>query len=777
MKIKLFLILTAVLLYIASCADKKTVRADFENVVPVLSSVEFVKNKTPFVLDKSTKIVYDEGDDEQRSLAEFLSGYINELLGFCLDITTSAREKNVILLQSDLDVNEQEAYLLNVSSDKIVINGASNAGIFYGIQTLRKSIPAPESGKISFPAVNISDGPRFKHRGVSLDVSRHFFPADFVKKYIDVLAMYNMNVLHWHLTDDHGWRIKIKKYPKLAETGSHRAETAVDRHSEEYDGKPYGGFYTQEEIKDIVEYARRRYITVIPEIDIPGHTLAVLASYPHLGCTGGPYQVASGWGIFEDVLCAGNDSVFTFLDDVFTEVAELFPSKYIHIGGDECLKNRWNDCPKCQQRIKEQGIVEIKSHGKGEQLQSYFIHRVEEMINKKGKSIIGWDEILEGGIAPNATVMSWRGTEGGVYAANKCHDVIMTPEAYLYLDYYQSPEVDKEPYTFGWLTPLEKVYNYDPMPHELPHDKKKHILGGQVNVWAEYMPTADNVEYMLLPRMAALAETLWSYPQVKDYQKFVSRMYKQSLLLDKLGYKNCKRAYEVQANYDYDLDKHEVKAYLSAFDDSPIYYTLDGSSPTDTSDKYTSPVIINRSQTLKVAVYRDGQKGAVYENDFSFNKATARPVILRNEPDNRYAFNGAATLIDGQKGYPQSYRTGTWLGFLGNDLDATVSLDNEDPISSVSINVFVNTRGNLFLPKSVLIEVSDNGKDFRKVYIEKYPDLKVHEKPHVQALNVSFPEVKASYVRIVLENIGTVPNWHEKAGAKAYLMVDEIVVE
>ena len=764
-------------LLVISCSEQKIEQANYE-IVPLPHEIELMESNNPFLLDKSTQIIYEEKNEEQRLLATFLSEYVEQILGFKPEITVSTRNKNVIILQSDLDVKVQEAYNLDVTSDKIVIKGASNAGVFYGIQTLRKSIPIGEGlNSVSFPSVSIKDFPQFIHRGASLDVSRHFFTADFVKKYIDVLAMYNMNVFHWHLTDDQGWRIEIKKYPKLTEIGSQRTGTAIDRHSEEYDGKPYGGFYTQEEIKDIVEYARQRYITVIPEIDIPGHTLSVLTSYPHLGCTGGPYQVARGWGIFEDVLCAGNDSVFTFLDDVFTEVVELFPAKYIHIGGDECLKDRWNTCPKCQERMKELGIKDTKEHTKGEQLQSYFIHRVEDMINEKGKSIIGWDEILEGGIAPNATIMSWRGTEGGIYAANKGHDVIMTPEAYLYLDYYQSPEVDKEPYTFGWLTPMEKVYNFDPMPHELQNDKKKHILGGQVNIWAEYMPTSDNVEYMLLPRMGALAETLWSYPQVKDYNAFVARMYRQSLLLDRLGYKNCKRAYEVQVNYDYDLEKHTVKAYLSTFDESPIYYTLDGAEPTEASSKYESPVTIEQSQTLKAVVYRDGQKSAIYEKGFSFNKATVRPITLRNKPDTRYTFNGAVTLVDGQKGYKQSYRTGTWLGFLGDDLDATITLDKETPISSVSVDMFVNTRGNLFFPKSVIVEVSDNGKDFRKVYTEKYPDVKEHEKPNIKTLKVSFSEVKANYIRVVLENMANVPDWHEKKGAKAYLILDEIVVE
>ncbi len=773
-KVPVILIVFLSLLY--SCSDSdKTVLADY-SIVPLPRSVIADKSNSVFTLNKFTKITYASESEEQKKIASFLSDYINESTGIRLAITTDNVNKNAIQLQIVDTSNIAESYHISVTSDLIQIQAGQGHGLFYGIQTLRKSIPAGNTNSISFPVAQIEDYPEFKHRGGHLDVSRHFFSVDFVKKYIDVLAMYNMNVFHWHLTDDQGWRIEIEKYPELTKIGSQRAGTAIDRHSEEYDDKPYGGFYTQEQIKEVVEYARQRYITIIPEIDVPGHTLSVLASYPHLGCTGGPYEVGRGWGIFEDVLCAGNDSVFTFLDDVFTEVAELFPAKYIHIGGDECLKNRWDACPKCQKRMKDLGIKDTKEHTKGEYLQSYFIRRVEEMINQKGKSIIGWDEILEGGIAPNATIMSWRGTEGGVYAAGKGHDVIMTPEAYVYLDYYQSPDVDKEPYTFGWLTDLEKVYSFDLMPRELSKDKQKHILGGQVNVWAEYIPTGDHVEYMLLPRMAAFAETLWSYPSVKDYNGFVSRMYSQSKLLDKLGYKNCKRAYEVQANYDYDTDKHFIKATLSVFDDAPIYYTLDGTEPNEQSLSYTGTINIDKTSTLKAVVYRDGQLSAVYLKEFSFNKATARPIELKYAPDTRYTFNGAITLVDGQKGYIESYRTGFWLGFLGENMEAVIKLDSNTEVSSVSVNMFVNTRGNLMLPKSVKIFLSDDGNSFKEVFSKGYPEYTEHKKPVVSTLEASFKEQKANYVKVIFENPKTLPDWHEKKGAKPYLMVDEIMV-
>jgi len=776
MNTRLFIIFAVfVSLFFISCSDnEKTIQADY-SVVPIPRFID-IEDSSFFVLNKSTRILFIEGNDESKILADFLSDYIDKSSGIKLELTTENRNKNIIRLQKDIADVGEGYYKIAISPEDITIHAGDNNGLFYGIQTLRKSIPPGEAGNISFSTGVIEDFPRFSHRGASLDVARHFFSVEFVKKYIDVLAMYNMNVFHWHITDDQGWRIEIKKYPELTTIGSQRTETAIDRHSEEYDGKPYGGFYTQDQIKEVIEYAAQRYITVIPEIDIPGHTLSVLTSYPHLGCTGGPYQVGRGWGIFEDVLCAGNDSVFTFLDDVFSEIVELFPSKYIHIGGDECLKNRWMACPKCQLRMKNLNIKDNKQHSAGEQLQSYFIHRVEEMINKKGRSIIGWDEILEGGVAPNATIMSWRGTEGGIYAAGKGHNVIMTPESYVYLDYYQSAEVDKEPYTFGWLNNLEKVYNFDPLPHELEKDKQKHILGGQVNVWTEYIPEEEHVEYMLLPRMAAFAETLWSYPAQKDYNEFVTRMYKQSIILDKLGYKNCKRAYAVQANYDYDLDRHEIKATLYTLGNSPVFYTLDGTEPDDQSQRYMGTITLNKSAILKAVTYRDNWKSEVYTKDISFNKATARKIDLKTRPDTRYTFNGAIMLVDGQAGYKESYRTGSWLGFLDTDMDAVIKLDSATQVSSVSWNNFVNTRGGLFAPESVTIQVSDDGSNFKTVYQESYTIPSAHKKPEVTAMKANFGEVTTNYIRVTLKNIKTFPEWHEKKGSKAFLMIDEICV-
>lgn len=752
--------------FFIACSDKNPVsKADY-NIVPLPQNIN-IYTGTNFILNKSTRIAYPQDKESLKKQAELLSDYINLIIGYKPAITNDITSNNIISLNSNYVNDNKEAYILTINNASITINGASDAGTFYGIQALRKTIPADARGNVEFSQAEITDSPAYSHRGVSLDVCRHFFSADFVKKYIDVLALCNMNVFHWHLTDDQGWRIEIKKYPELTKIGSQREKTIIGRHTNTFDNTPHGGFYTQQEIKEIVQYAADRYITVIPEIDVPGHTLAVLASYPDLGCTGGPYKVGCEWGIYEDVLCVGNENVFTFLENVFEEVIPLFPAKYIHIGGDECLKNRWMACPKCQAKIKELGLKGSKGHTVGEELQSYFIGRVEKMINEKGKSIIGWDEILEGGVAPNATIMSWRGTEGGVYAANNGHDVIMTPEQYLYLDYYQSPDVDHEPFTYGWLTELNKTYSFNPMPENLSEDKRKHILGAQANVWAEYMPESRNVEYMLLPRMCAIAETVWSNPANKNYDNFVSRLYKLSKHFDNLGYENCKQAYNVQDSIVVDTDKNELQVYLSTFDKKPITAIIN-------NKEETPPFPLKIKEPTTILIETENGK---YEKEFKFNIATAKPITLKYQPDKRYTFKGAETLVDGQTGAIASYRTGTWLGFLGTDVEAVIDLKEVSDIRKVETNIFVNTRGNLFPPKSYTVLVSLDNKNFKQFYRHTSNEVKEHISPQVITRATNIDGTKARYVKIILENIKTLPDWHEKKGEKAFLMVDEIIID
>lgn len=507
-------------------------------VIPLPQNIE-TQQGNPFVLNSRTIITYPKSNASLRNEAGFLASYLKETTGKAIKVmmaSTKTQKTNVIALSLDKAIAHKEGYSLTVNNKHISIKGKDADGLFHGIQTLRKSIPANLStASISFPAVQISDYPRFGYRGMMLDCGRHFFSTAFVKKYINLLAMHGMNYFHWHLTEDQGWRIEIKKYPKLTQIGSKREETVIGHNSGKFDGQPYGGYYTQAEIKDIVAYAKARHITVIPEIDMPGHMLAALTAYPYLGCTGGPYKVGTQWGVFDDVLCIGKESTFKFIEDVLDEVLALFPSKLIHIGGDEAPRTRWATCPLCQKRIQQEGIKGDDKHKAEDRLQSYFTARIEKYLNSKGRSIIGWDEILEGDVAPNATVMSWRGASGGIAAAKLHHNVIMTPNTYVYFDYYQSKDTKNEPDAIGGFLPLEKVYSFEPT-EGLDAEERSYILGAQANLWTEYIPTEKQAEYMVLPRMAALSEVQWTNAEKKNYNDFSSRLTDFEKLYTHYGY-------------------------------------------------------------------------------------------------------------------------------------------------------------------------------------------------------------------------------------------------
>lgn len=457
-----------------------------------------------------------------------LSNFTKAMLSEKGYTVVSDDDDRINLALTSMGSSVRGGYVLISEGTVVTITAADPEGLFYGLQTLSQIVPNFEGSKVTFETVKIEDQPRFRYRGFHLDCGRHMLPVEFIKKYIDVMAHYKYNTFHWHLTEDQGWRIEIQKYPKLAEVAAYRNETVIGyattktRAGRSYDGKRYGGFYTQQDIKDVVAYAAERFVTVIPEIEMPGHAQAALAAYPELGCTGGPYETAQTWGIFDDVFCAGKEGTFTFLEGVIDEVVTLFPSEYIHIGGDECPKVKWKTCPNCQKRMKSLGL---KTE---DELQSYFIQRMEKYVNSKGRKIIGWDEILEGGLAPNATVMSWRGTEGGTKAAEAGHEVIMTPDEFVYLNYIQDTS-KTEPLAIDIFLPIEKVYSYDPCP---PGSSEKLTLGAQVNVWTEYIHNPDEAEYMIFPRAIAMSEVLWTPMERKDYRSFLSRMENQWPWLD-----------------------------------------------------------------------------------------------------------------------------------------------------------------------------------------------------------------------------------------------------
>jgi hexosaminidase len=545
MKLSILLVLIVSLL-LTGCNTGST--PGKENVYAIIPAPVSIKEMSGnFTFTGKSKIILSAVNDENKLAADLLARLVKNPTGIILPVIQGNKAASgSVLMSIDTSITNAEGYTLKVTPQRIIIKARTAVGLFYAVQTIRQLLP-PDVEKdsivnnltIKVPSCEIADEPRFVYRGMHLDVCRHMFPVEYIKRYIDMIALHKMNTFHWHLTEDQGWRIEIKKYPKLTEVGAFRKETVVghaDKIPAVYDGKPYGGFYSQEEVRDVVAYARSRFITIIPEIEMPGHALAALASYPELSCTGGPFEVGKTWGIYDDVFCAGKEETFKFLEDVLTEVIDLFPGKYIHVGGDECPKTRWAKCPLCQKRIKAEGLKDEK------ELQSYFIKRIEKFLISENKKLIGWDEILEGGLAPEATVMSWRGVEGGIEAAKQGHDVIMSPIKYLYLFFYQC-EPAGQPLAYGGYLPLENVYSFDPQFAELNAEEQKHILGLQGNLWAEYIPTPQNMEYMAYPRMFAISETGWTPASKKDFEDFLSRFGVQRMRYDKIGINYFKGEY------------------------------------------------------------------------------------------------------------------------------------------------------------------------------------------------------------------------------------------
>jgi hexosaminidase len=533
-KIPAIAYLASILIMLTACG--KVIKTD-NNIAIIPRPVHTEAGNSVFRLTPKTKIIVLFKDNKLPYATKMLNDLLIPVFGKGLSVNGSNEiESNAINISFNQELAKEE-YSLIISDDKVIISASTEQGVFYAMETIRQLIPveafnATHVKAIEMPTLQISDKPYFSYRGMMLDVSRHFYTTDEIKKTLDILALHKLNRFHWHLTDDQGWRIEIKKYPKLITIGSIRNETVIGRNTGKFDGTPYKGYYTQEEIKEIVEYAKERFITIIPEIELPGHASAALASYPELGCAGKDYKVQTQWGVFEQLFCPGKDSTFQFLEDVLTEVMDLFPSEYIHIGGDEAWKTEWHKCPYCQGLIKNE---KLRSE---EELQGYVTKRIEKFVNKHGRKIIGWDEILDGGVTPTATVMSWRGTKGGIEAARKGNNVIMTPTTYCYLDYYQSADTAKEPFAIGGFLPIEKVYSFDPL-EQLTADEKHYIMGVQGNLWTEYITSFSNVEYMILPRLTAIAETGWSYDR-KNYDNFKQRFARLAKLYDCLGYNYSK---------------------------------------------------------------------------------------------------------------------------------------------------------------------------------------------------------------------------------------------
>ncbi len=744
------------------------------NIIPLPQSLE--ARKGAFTLKKDTRIYTPEGLADWELPAQYLLAVTSTSTGYRLMSQPYKKFKeakgNAIYFIQDANIVSDEGYSLEVKPNAIMIRAKTAAGAFYGVQTLRQLFP-PEFGgthihssvKWVVPACLIQDAPRFAYRGMHLDAGRQFFQPAFVKKYIDMLAMHKLNTFHWHLTDDQGWRIEIKKYPELQHTASCRKETLIGHYNEmpqRFDGKKYCGFYTQKEIKDIVEYARKRFVTIIPEIEMPGHSLAALSAYPELGCTGGPYEAATKWGVFEDVFCAGNEKTFAFLNDVMAEVCDLFPSTYIHIGGDECPKTRWEACEKCQKRMKDEGLKDAH------ELQSYFVRRMEKTLALHNRKIIGWDEILEGGIAPTATVMSWRGTEGGFAAAKAGHDAIMTPGSHCYFDFYQSdPSI--EPLAIGGLTTLERAYSYEPIPEGLSPEAAKHIIGAQGNVWTEYMPKSEQVEYMAFPRACALSEVVWSAKGKRSWTDFSKRIQVHMTRLDAVGLKFSRSFYDITASFS------ENKVILKSNDPAlEIRYTTDGKPPSPNSPQYISPIPITKTTTLKAAVFAKGKPlGKATLVKYTIHKAIGKPYILPQKPS-EYTGGDVFALTNGVTGNIKTWNN--WIGLVNHDIDPVIDLGQPTAFSKVSFN-FVNAKSSwIWPPIGAEVYLSDDGTNF-KLLTSKTIDADALEGSTTENVVLETPNAKGRYLRFVAKNYGIIPKDYPGATNGAWLFLDEIVVE
>lgn len=729
-----------------------------------------IKN-SPGNFELSDKTIIFYSTESSKTDAQIFNEYLMQYYGFKAKIepVSSFKKGNCIWLEPDMNKTlPAEGYTLNVATDEIKITGDAS-GIFYALQTIKQLLPLEKKNKLLIPCYKITDYPRYGWRGMHLDVCRHFFPKEFVKKYIDYLSLYKMNTFHWHLTDDQGWRIEIKKYPELTQIGGYRNGTLIGSYRNtphQFDTIRYGGYYTQADIKEIVAYASDRHVTVVPEIEMPGHSLAALTAYSQFSCTGGPFEVSKLWGVFDDVFCP-KEETFKFLEDILTEVMDLFPGKYIHIGGDEVPKDKWKKCPDCQALIKKEGLKDEA------ELQSYFISRIEKFVNSKGRNVIGWDEILEGGLAPNAAVMSWRGTEGGIAAAKLNHYVVMSPGGYCYFDHYQGSP-NSEPLAIGGYLPIEKVYSFEPTPSELTPQQLKYILGGQANLWTEYIGSTDKIEYMIFPRICALSEVLWSPKDAKNWENFKSRLMDHFYYLDLLKVNYSKALFDLKMKLDKTATGNGVNVILSSdFPNSEIYYSMDGNEPTILSERFNGPVSINKSAQLKAALFQNKVKrGNVFVQNFVINKASGKKITLTTPPHENYNTGGAFTLVDGVRGMIPWYGK-EWLGFLGTNLEAVIDLTKAESISKVTIDVLDENSSWIHLPKSIKVLVSTNGTS--------YKELKSLNKEEIKKLGrsmeLTFDKTSARYIKVIAENAGKIPEGMPGAGEPAWLFVDEISVE
>jgi hexosaminidase len=746
------------------------------NIIPAPLSVKIEKGS--FTINSKTKLFVANPDPAASQVAKFFTDRINAVSNFVINPvnqTETSKSTNYISfkLVTDQTLGEEE-YRLRVEKKSVIVEATTPKGLFYAVQTLFQLLPPQvmspakvEGIDLKMQAVKIMDKPRFSYRGIHLDVGRHFMPVDFIKQYIDMLAMFKFNTFHWHLTEDQGWRIEIKKYPKLAQISSMRSETIVGHaggSNNTYDGIPHGGYYTQEQVKDIVAYASNRFITIIPEIEMPGHSVAVLAAYPQLSCTGGPFKVATTFGVFPDILCAGNDSTFIFLQDVLDEVMALFPSKYIHIGGDEAPKARWHECPKCQAVMKAQGLKD--EH----ELQSYFIKRIEKYVISKGRKIIGWDEILEGGLAPEATVMSWRGMAGGIAAAKQKHDVIMASNSHTYFDHYQADPAT-EPLAIGGYLPLKTVYAFEPIPAELTPEEAKHIIGPQAQIWTEYLKTPAMVEYMLLPRLLAISEVAWTAKERREWYDFRSRLENNIKRLTIMG----RNVAPGNARIDVTAKAFNDGKYLmvnleSERPDMIVHYNLDGNQVSAGSAVATKPIKVKNTSRLYSAAFVDGQL-----KDKQINRIvephlaayTEAMFVRTDKPDIKPV--SMPGLVDGFCGTTDSDQS-VWNTIQGKENQITIDLKRTISPKEITVNFMTVKDKAIVLPGTIEFQVSQDNKEYISVAVLKNEPKDDFINSRLQNFSTAVKALKARYVRVIIKTDST-------TARDPRLMIDEVVVK
>ena len=753
--------------------ESKTIFTENDiNIVP--KPLEMKLNQGAFRFTKDTKLV---AANDQTQVFEVLQNKFVSAAGWNLGVVNTAPSSNFVQLSTDVSLPE-EAYNLKVTENQVIIYASGHNGFLYGLETIRQLLPvAIESKNVvsnmnwDIPNVEIKDSPRFKWRGFMLDVSRHFFDKDYVMETIDQLAFLKMNTLHLHLVDDQGWRIEIKKYPKLTEVGGFR----VDQEDKPWNARPtpelgkettYGGFYTQEDIKEIVAYAESRGITVVPEIEMPAHVMSAIAAYPELSCFQKPIMVPSGgvWPITE-IYCPGKETTFEFLENVLLEVMELFPSRYIHVDGDEATKTNWEKCPDCKKRIQEEGLENV------EELQSYFIRRMERFLSSKGRTLLGWDEILEGGLAPGATVMSWRGVKGGLEASEAGHDVVMTPNSHCYFDYYQGDQ-DAEPLAWGGNLPLSKVYQFDPVVDGMSEEQAKHVLGGQANLWTEYVPTKAQAEYMTYPRLAALAEAVWSSKDNRNWDDFSNRVSSLFQRYGIMGVNYAKSAYQVTTETSVNTENGVISIALkSEFPQADIRFSLDGSDITSASKKYSAPVDIDRTTNIKAQVFKDGEPvGAIFEKTIKYHKAVGKPVTYINKYHDSYKGAedlGMVNVVRGSK----NFHDGQWQGWLDNDMELVIDLESPTELEKISVGALENQGSGIYFPIQVEVFLSDDGKTFRSAGSVKRK-YAANNGSELRDFVIEIGKQTARYIKVKATNLGTAPT-----GGGSWMFIDEVVVE